>query len=85
MGSNTNGENGGQCKRGETQGRTEVQRTPIKMLKSGGGFSTHPPTIFHQLWTISLFLSNPFNILYMFNLHFYDHLLSLSSAYKCTA
>lgn len=52
-------------------------------------FSTHtpqpPPFIFHQLWTFSLLLRISFNIFYMFNLRFYDHLLSPYSANKCKA
>lgn len=83
-----------QCKWGKwrpmqgSSGRTEVWGVLLKNLSFFFFYthtSQHPnsPLYLPSLMAFSLLLRIPFNIFYVFTLHFYDHLLAPSSANKC--
>lgn len=85
-----------QCKWGKwrpmqgSSGRTEVWGVLLKNLSFFFFYthtSQHPnsPLYLPSLMAFSLLLRIPFNIFYMFTLHFCDHLLAPSSANKCKA
>lgn len=71
--------NGGQCR--GTSGKDWGTKMPRSLFSP----HTHLTSLkFHQLWAFSLLLRSLFNILCVFNLHFYVH-LAPSSAYKWMA
>lgn len=64
--------------------RLQYKWGKCRPVQEMGFFPTHLP-YFPSVTDLQIVSENPFNILHVFNVHFYDHLLSPSSAYKCMA